>query len=219
MKRRCWGLIPIIALLVVGGIAPAASAEKPEWSPAEKNAFTSSGGKAVIEQKAGTARIACEKSGGTGELINFKEGTFTELFEGCNAPLSGSCTGLTNSTLGSISLHSSWKLGYTDAAKTHVGLAFKLVEMHFECQKTIALVTLRGAVVASLTPINERSKTLNIKLAESKGVNELVEILNAANNAFEGSALESEINGGSSAQTGIETSLTFTFTKEISIVA
>lgn len=192
-----------------------ASAELPEWSPLEKNAFSIAGEKATLERKAGIAPIACESSSGEGELVNVKEGTTSITFAGCTASLSGKCTGLSDATAGQITVHTTWKLGYVDTARTKLGIAFKGVEAHVECEKTISLVAFRGGFVGLLTPTGKLTKTMTIELIQSKGVNEFLQVLNSANTSFETFQLEAEINGGAFAQAGLGTTLTLTFLKLI----
>jgi hypothetical protein len=221
MRRiRLMGLA-LIAVLALGAlVATAAMAEKPEFSPSEKNAFTAAGGKAKFEQKGGLAAVTAEKSTGTGEVTNAKEGTFDELYVNAQAPLSGFCTGLTDTLVGSILAKGAFKLGYLDAAKTKVGVAFKLAApIHYECEKTILLVTVEGAAIGQITPLNTSTKEFTVVLTQAKGVNTLTKILNATNTAFEEFILKSETNGGAAAQAGQETTITITTTKAASIVA
>jgi hypothetical protein len=216
--RRAGQLLLLTALICVSA-ASAAHAEKPEFSPAEKNTLTAVAGKTTFEQKEGLAAIGMEKGKGTSEITNAKEGTFDELFENCTAPLSGKCTGLEDTTLGSVLFKGTFKLGYLDAAKTKVGVAFKLKEAHFEAEKLLTLITFRGCVVASLTPINTKTKIFTATMTQSKGINGFVEILNATNTAFEKCQLESEFNGGAFKQSGLASTLTLTTSKEMTIVA
>jgi hypothetical protein len=218
-RIRLMGLA-LIAVLALGAlVATAAMAEKPEFSPAEKNVFTTSGGAAKFEQKEGIAAVSATKSKGSGEITNAKEGTFSETFEGATAPLSGKCTGLSDLTAGNITTKGTFKIGYLDTAKTKVGVGFTIGATHFECEKTITLVTVEGSAVGLITPINTKTKTFKVELKQSKGVNEFVELLNKTNSAFEKLHLTSEINGGTVKQSGQETTVTITTTKEASIVA
>jgi hypothetical protein len=220
-RIRLMGLA-LIAVLALGAlVATAAMAEKPEFSPAEKNAFTTSGGAAKFEQKEGIAAISATKSTGSGEITNAKAGKFTEKFEGATAPLSGKCTGLTDvAGSGSITVAGATTIGYLDAAKTKVGVVFKLSSpVHFECEKTVTLVTVEGAAIGEITPLNKSTKEFTVVLTQAKGVNTLTRILNATNTAFEEFTLKSEINGGTAKQSGQETTVKITTTKAASIVA
>jgi hypothetical protein len=220
MRRIQLTGVALVAVLALGAlVATAAMAEKPEFSPSEKNAFTTSGGAAKFEQKEGIAAISATKSTGTGEVANAKEGTFSETFEDVTAPLSGKCTGLSDKTVGNVTSSGSFKIGYLDAAKTKVGIALKINAEHFECEKTVTLVTVEGAVVGLLTPTNTKTKTFGIALKQSKGINEFTQILNAGNNGFETFVLKSEINGSELKQSGQETTVTIKTTKEATIVA
>jgi hypothetical protein len=219
-RIRLMGLA-LIAVLALGAlVATAAMAEKPEFSPSEKNAFTAVGGKAKFEQKGGIAPVSAEKSTGKGEVTNAKEGTFDELYENTTAPLSGKCTGLEDKTVGSVLAKGGFKIGYLDKAKTKVGVAFKLSSpIHFECEKTVTLVTVEGAAIGEITPINTLTNVFTVVLTQTGGVNAFTEILNATNTAFEKFVLKSETNGGAFAQAGQETTVKITTTKAASIVA
>ncbi len=220
--RQIKGLaLALFACLAVGAVATAvASAEKPELSPLEKNAFTSSGGTATFEQKEGLAPVTATSSEGSGEFTNAKEGSFDELFLGSTAPLSGKCTGLTDTTKGSVLVKGKWKIGYLDKAKTKVGIALKPEpEVHFECEKTIALVTVRGTLIGEFIPINVDTVVFELLFKQEKGVNQFTEILNATNTAFEKGILESEINGGAFKQSGWAFHLKLSLGKLASVIA
>jgi hypothetical protein len=218
-RIRLMGLA-LIAVFAMGAIAAtAAMAEKPEFSPPEKNVFSTSGGKAKFEQKEGIAPVSAEKSTGKGEVTNAKEGTFDELFENTTVPLGGKATGLEDKTVGSVLVKGTFKLGYLDAAKTKVGVVFKIIETHFEAEKLITLVSVRGAAIGQITPLNTKTKVFTVELTGAGGVQTFTEILNATNSGFEKFKLESEINGGAFTQSDEVTTVKITTTKEASIVA
>ncbi len=212
--------LALFACLAVSAVATAvASAEKPEFTPAEKNAFTVSGGAASFEQKEGLAPVTATSSEGAGEIINAKEGTWDELFLGWSAPLSGKCTGLIDTVMGSVLAKGKFKMGY-DLSKTKVLIALKIEpEVHFECEKTLNLVTLRGAIICEFTPVNTDTKVFEILCKQEKGVQQFTDILNATNTASETYKLESEINGGAFKQSGWSFHLKVTWTKLASVIA
>ncbi len=212
--------LALFACLAVSAVATAvASAEKPEFKPAEKNAFTAAGGEALFEQKEGLAGVKAASSEGSGEVINAKEGSWDELFLKSTAPLSGNCTGLNDTVVGSILAKGKFKIGY-DLTKTIVLVALKLEpEVHFECESLIKLVTVRGAVVCELTPKNTDTKEFLVLCKQTKGVQQFTDILNATNTADETYKLESEINGGVFTQSGQNAHVKLTVTKLAEIVA
>jgi hypothetical protein len=219
-RIRLIGLALIAAVALGALVATAAMAEKPEFSPSEKNAFTSLGGKTKFEQKGGIAPVGAEKSTGSGEMNNAKEGKFTEVYENDTAPLSGKCTGLSDTKVGSITASGTTKLGYLDTAKTKVGVVYKLtIPVHYECEKTVTLVTVEGAMIGEITPLNKSTKEFKVAWTETKGVNTFTKILNATNTAFEEFILKSEMNGGATTQSGQEATATITTSKAASIVA
>jgi hypothetical protein len=209
-------LMAVLALSVIASTT--ASAAEPEFAPAA-NKFTSVvGGAAKFEQKEGLAAVSCTKSTGKGEITAAKAGTFTELFEECTAPLSGKCTGLTATTKGDITVSGTFNLRYI-TKKTNVGIAFKINEVHFECEKLVTLVSVKGCAVGKVQPVNTKGKTTEAILKQSKGIQEFVSVLNEANSAQEGCKLESEFNGGSFKQAGQENTDKITTEKEGEIKA
>lgn len=214
--------LALFACLAVGAVATAvAAAEKPEFSPVVKTALTGVGGAASFEQKEGVAPVTATSSEGTVTLENAKEGKFDELFLGTTATaLGGKCTGLDDEVKGSVLAKGKFKIGYLDAAKTKVGSALKLSpEVHFECEKLITLVTVRGTVICEVTPINKDTVTFEVLCKQEKGVNQFTEILNATNTAFEKGILESEINGGAFKQSGQNAHTVLTSKELATIVA
>lgn len=194
----------LLACLAVSAVATAvSSAALPEFSPVVTAALKGTGKTATFEQKEGIAAVTATSSEGTVTLENAKEGKFDELFLGTTAPLSGKCTGLDDEVKGSVLAKGKFKIGYLDAAKTKVGAALKLnPEVHFECEKLITLVTVRGTVICEVTPLNKDTLEFEVLCKQEKGVNQFVQILNATNTAFEAGILESEINGGAFKQSG-----------------
>lgn len=192
---------------------------KKGWEKAYGFTFTTKGGKSKFEQKEGLAAITSEKSTGSGAVSSGKEGSFEELYEGVTAPLSGKCTSLTATTKGTVGVKGSYKIGYLDSAKTKVGIAFMIAETHFECEKLISLVTVRGCAVGTVTPLNTKTKTLEAILTQTKGINAFTTILEADNSTTKSCKLEAEINGGAFVQTGEEETAAITVSGETSILA
>jgi hypothetical protein len=216
-RIRLIGLALIAAVALGALVATAAMAEKPEFSPAENNAFASSGGAAKLVQKGGPAAISMTNSLGFGELKNAKEGMLSEEFEGANAPLSGKCTDLSKAFSGTIRFKGAVKIGYLDSGKTKVGMVWNIGQVHFECEKTITLVTVEGAAIGEITPLNKSTREFLVVLTQTKGVNSFTKILNSTNLAFEEYMLKSETNGGAFAQAGLETTVKITTTKAVTI--
>ena len=212
-------LVVVVALSAIA--VSGASAALPEFSSTFPNTFKSKGGAATFEQKGGLAPVSATSSEGKGEITSAKGGTFDELFLGTTAPLSGKCTGLDDKTIGSVLAKGTFKLGYLDAAKTKPGLAFTLnPETHFECEKTITLVTVRGCAAGELGPTGPPKRFIfNVTLTQAGGVNTFTQILNATNTAFEECKLLSEINGGTFKQSGQATKPEITTAKEAELLA
>jgi len=195
MQRiRLVGMAFVLVLALSAIASSTASAVLPEFSPAKNNITESVGGKATFEQKEGIAAVTCTSSKGSGAITSAKLGTFDELYLGCTAPLAGKCTGLGDTVKGSILVLGEFHVRYI-TKPTDVAIIFLLnPEVHFECEKLIELVSVRGCVVSLVTPLNTKAKETKVKLKGSKGVQDVTEVLNEANTANEKCILESEIN-------------------------
>jgi hypothetical protein len=222
MQRLKMVGMALVALLAITAIASAtASAALPEFSPAT-NSGTSKGGKAKFEQVKGLAAVECEKSTGTQKITGPKVGSFTEKFEGCKAPLSGKCTGLGDTTAGTITTGGAFDLRYIKISPVDVGVLFLINETHFECEKLIELVSVKGCVVGLITPANSKTKVFTVQLKQTKGVNEFTEVLTekaTKETEKEGCKLLSEMNGAEFKQAGQENTDEVTETTEAQIIA
>lgn len=211
--------LALMAVLALTALAAAsASAAKPEFTPAS-NSGTSTGGKAKFTEKSGIAAVECTSSSGTNKLTNPKGGTFSETFKGCTALLSGKCTGLTNSTAGEITVAGTFDLRYIKKESNKTALAFLIDPVHFECEKTVTLISVKGCVAGEITPINTKTKTFSVALKQSSGVEEIKEILNEAGTASESCVLKSEKNGEAEKEAGQENTDTITLETEAEISA
>jgi hypothetical protein len=203
MKRiKITGLALMAMLALTAITATTASAENPAFS-GFPNRFTSTGGAAKFEQNEGLAAVTCTKSEGQGAVTGEKNGTFDLLFLGCTAPLAGKCTGLTDTVKGSILAKGSFDLRYIAKTKD-VGIIFLLTPVHFECEKLVELVEVRGCVVGLVRPVNTNTKTVTVGLTQKGGRNEFTQVLNATNSGTEECKLESENSGKAFKQSGQE---------------
>jgi hypothetical protein len=206
--------LAVLAILALSAVATSmASAANPEFLPGTKNSFKVTGGKAKFEQKGGIAAVECEKSTGTGVVTGPKEGTFDELYENCKAPLAGKCTGLNDTTAGSILAKGSFGVGYISKTEKTVAILFKPEATHFECEKLITLVTVEGCAIGKITPVNSDTKENAIDLKGSKGVQEFIK------DEVAECKLESEINGGAKAQSDQETQVKVSLTNLAELMA
>jgi hypothetical protein len=206
--------IAVIAVIALSGLATSvASAALPEFLPGTKNTFKVTGGAGNFEQKGGIAPVKCKSSEGTGAVEGPKTGSFDELYLGCEAPLAGKCTGLDDTTIGSILAKGTFEVGYINKATKDVGILFTIKPVHFECEKLITLVTVEGCAIGLITPVNSSTTAYTVKLKQTKGVNEFTK--------DEGGEckLLSEINGGAKAQSGQETEPKITLASAAELMA
>jgi hypothetical protein len=215
--------LAVIAVLALGAffVANASALALPEFSPATNKGSTE-GGKAKFTEKGGIAAVECESSKGTTKITSADEGEFEETYKGCKALLSGKCTGLTNSEKGAITVagvfHPGWVL--LSDGTVSVGIVFLLTNakeesqpVHFECEKTVVLVTVHGCVPAIVEPINKKSKTLTITLKQKEGAQELTEDYNNSGEK-ESCLLHSEKNSEAEKQAGQENTTKATYETE-----
>jgi hypothetical protein len=223
IKTAGLALLAILALTAI--TATTASAEtKPEFGGKQPASVTSknvSGTEAKFFQKEGLATITCKSYTDSGTIITKKQGTFDILFLECTAPLAGKCTGLNDTTKGSILALGTFHLRYIAQTPTKdVGIAFLIKPVHFECEKLVELVEVRGCVVGLITPINIKTKTTIITLhGNQKGQNDFTQILNEGGTVNEPCKLESEFNGGSFRQSDQENTDEQTVTTAEEIIA
>jgi hypothetical protein len=216
-KEVATSLIVVVALAAFA--ATSASAAKPEFSPLSGNSSTSAGGKAKFTEKGGIAAVECTSSSGSRTVTGAKGGTFSETFKGCTALLSGKCTGLTNSTAGEITVAGTFALRYIKKESDKTALAFLIEPVHFECEKTVTLISVKGCVAGEITPINTKTKTFSVALKQSGGVETIKEILNEAGTASESCVLKAEKNGEAEKEAGQENTDTITLETEEEVSA
>jgi hypothetical protein len=184
--RRKYGLAVAVAISVamIAGIGPAsAAAEFPEFAPLEKNAATLSGGEVTFEAKEGLVPVHCTKVTAGVELLNVKEFTSGKIIlTGCTAVLSGSCTSEGAAKGEIITSAVKMRLAYIAKTSKEVGLVINyaksgevLTLANFKCEKTLTKATLRGPVIARLTPVNTFTQSFALGLKGSKGVQEVTQ--------------------------------------------
>jgi hypothetical protein len=217
MQRIRMAGLALVAVFAIGAIASAsASAALPEFKPVPTK-FTFTSGKSVLEQKGGLSPIECAKdeSAGTNEITTEKKGKFDVLFLECKVALTGEqCTGLNDTTAGSILALGEFHLFYINKETKDVGQALLLQEVHFECAGPfVKLVAVRGCVVGLITPINTKTTKFTLTLAQKGGVNEFTTF------EKESCKLESSINGGAFTQSGQSTTESILTEKEAEIKA
>jgi hypothetical protein len=207
VKRLNVLTLAIVAMLALGAItASAAFAEAPEFSPATNKGSSTNSNKTKFTEKGGIAAVECTGSTGSNAITSAKGGEFSETYTGCTALLSGKCTGLTNSTAGQITVTGTFNLRFLagEVGKESVVLAFLINPVHFECEKTVKLITVTGCVAGAASPLNKKSKTVTVELKQSGGVEKIKSIENESNTGSESCVLKSVKNSEAENEAGQE---------------
>jgi hypothetical protein len=207
MKRLKVVALAIMAVLALGALSAAsASAALPEFSPATNGGKSSNKNKTKFTELKGIAAVECTGSEGTDKITSGKGGTFEETYTGCTALLSGKCTGLGNATKGDITTSGSFDLRFLagEVGKASAALAFLINPVHFECEKTVTLISVTGCVAGGVTPVNSKTKTFSVALKQKEGVETLKEVENEANTGSEKCVLKSVKNSEAEKEAGQE---------------
>lgn len=169
------------AMLVSGVAAASASADAPEYTPAG-NTFILHGGAARFE---GGPEVACERVEGAMTLESWWNWRDTLTFTGCKLASIAKCWS-EGAKAGEISTTGNiLQLVYLRGGK-EVGVIFNYDSepghaqtwFTFSCgPKTDPLVTdtVRGSVIAKLTPVDTLTKTFTLELKASKEKQEITE--------------------------------------------
>ncbi len=215
LLRTLTGMLVAAAALGATVAAPAHAAIKPQFLP-EATAivpieFTDKHEKTHFEEKNGF-QINCEKGTSTGKVTGLKLGEFSTTFTECKTAGLTSCLGSGNKAE-QITLKGAFHVWYVLLSATlQTGLVFLPSETKIECGKT--LVLLRGCMAGLVKPLNKLTKELLTEFKQTKGVNNVVEVLNEEEK-FIGCKLETSRNGAEFEQAGVETNDTMnTFKKE-----
>jgi hypothetical protein len=179
----------------------------PNFSPATNKGASTNKNKTKFTEKEGIAAVECTGSEGTNAIENAKNGVFEETYTGCTAPLSGKCTGLTNSTKGDISTSGEFNLRWLkglEGGTSSVALIFLINPVHFECEHVVSLIAVKGCVAGAVSPLNKKTKTFTVELKQTGGVENIKEVENEAGTGGETCVLKSQKNGEAEKEAGQE---------------
>lgn len=182
-KRRHGLGVALAAMLTIGAIAAtSASAAFPEYAPLSPNAFTLTSGEMIFEQSGGLTGIHCKKANGAFSLIDVKEFKGSIAFKECSALLAGSCASEGAAEGEIIAPNVPLRLEYLSKASHEVGIILNykssgeaVALTSFKCKKLLTKATLRGPLVAKMTPINTLTRNYTFGLKGSGGLQELIE--------------------------------------------
>jgi hypothetical protein len=216
MRRlRVVVLLAAVAACAIG--AASALAALPEFGGNVPNSFTAASTGPEFEASGGAVKVKCTKSEGSGTISSVKNGTFDELFLGCECLIlgikAGTATGLTDTVSGSILAKGTTTLGFKLATLLPVA-ALTITELHFECGTSGALSLVKGCLVGPTTLAKSTKATLTF--AGSGGKQELTDYTSDAG-ATVACKLESNTNGGGFKESNQIQKAELTFAKEIEV--
>jgi hypothetical protein len=217
LKKMGVVITALLALAALGAtMAASASAALPEFEPGGKagEKFTSTSGAGTLEE-GGQPAITCTADTDTGEFIGTskKEILSTIDFTTCSVFGIVGAHSLGDKE-GTILVHVTGVLCYLNKTKKEVGvtLALPSAGIHIEVAGKLLLVT--GTAIGLVKPVNTRSKTGEIILKQSKGVQEFTKCEGGSEET-----LKTAENEGTAAQSGEQTTDTETFEKEVEVLA
>jgi hypothetical protein len=194
--------IAILALTSIAASLAQAAATLPSVlptaGPGEKEIVSATTSSGTSTFGNGLLEITSSTSTGTQTGNAAKLGSFDVLFEKTASVLGPVCTGLSDTTKGSVLVLGTFHIrDYKEGTNLRTAAIFLLLPVHFECEG-VALVVVSGCVAGALTPENVLTKTLTAKLAKngSKNDNVIITVLNETNTAEEACQLLASENGG-----------------------
>ncbi|HTA14843.1 MAG TPA: hypothetical protein VK781_08305 [Solirubrobacteraceae bacterium] len=181
-RRHSLG-IALATMLTIGVIAAAsASAAFPEYSPLGRNSFTLTSGEMTFEQMGGLTGIHCKKASGGFVLLNVKEFKGNIAFKECSALAAGSCASEGAAEGEIVAPNVPLRLEYLSKATHEVAIILNYNSSgeagaltSFKCKTALTKATVRGPLVAKLTPINTLTTNYTFGLKGSGGLQELIE--------------------------------------------
>lgn len=206
------GVLAIVAMLMLCAVAAlAASAAELEQVPA-KGSFTVSSTAGTFET-VGKTSVTCTKASGSGEVTGVKTGKSKTTFEGCTGPLGVKCTS-SGAASGNIVTEINSELVWLNKASKLAGQKLALAkEVTIAC--SIIKLTVRGATLCPVEPVNTKTTTIKFPCKESGGKQEFREF---ENEKGEKSKAITETNkGGGFEESGLSATETLTFPEAVEI--
>jgi hypothetical protein len=157
---------------------------------------TTSSGKSTFGN--GILEISSSTSKGTATMNALKLGSFDALLENTKSVLGPVCTGLSDTTKGSILILGTFHLrDYKEGTNLRIADIILLLPVHFECEGGILVVVL-GCLAGALTPENVLTKTLTNSYVKNgtRNDNVIITVLNETNTAEEACQLLASENSG-----------------------
>jgi hypothetical protein len=179
------------AAATLPSVLPTAGPGGTEIVSATTSSGTSTFGNGLLEFTSST-------STGTQTGNAAKLGSFDILFEKTASVLGPVCTGLSDTTKGSILVLGTFHIrDYKEGTNLRTARILLLLPVHFECEGGILFVWL-GCLAGAITPENVLTKTLTNSFVKngSKNDNVIITILNETNTAEEACQFLASEDGG-----------------------
>jgi hypothetical protein len=207
-------LVAVVAVCAFG--AASAQAALPEFTGTFPTTLTAASTSPKFEAEGGNLKVECTKSEGTGEVTGAKTATFDELFLGCKATIFGlpvgTCTGLNDTTAGSILAKGTTTLGYLLGTLTPVTALTLNPEVHFECGSNLTVV--KGCLAGTTTLAKSLTGTLTF--TGTAGKQAVTDYTNDAGTMV-ACELLSSLNGAAFRPADLVKTGTLTFSKEVEV--
>jgi cytochrome oxidase Cu insertion factor (SCO1/SenC/PrrC family) len=221
MRRVTVVGLAILAALAISALGVAsASAAQPKYLPGS-GTLTFASGAAKLQTVSGST-VKCTSDEGTGTIESETKGTFDLLFLGCESEgfIKAKCTGLSDTTTGSVLVTGSFRPGRITAGGTVVEVS-TINAVHFSC--SIVLVVVTGSLACPVTPTNKKVKTTEHYTVKCEvaggGVAKITSVENAAETGTEAVGLKTATNEGTAEGSSEETTETVTPSVESEIMA
>lgn len=220
-RVRMLGLALVAALAVTAVAVSSASAAtcstKPCFTGPYPNTFTSKSGAGTLETVGGTKVKCSSDSTEGGEITGEKtDKVKSVVFKGCESSgFKCSTSGAASGEIKTSELEST--LGYINKSTKEVGIELKPKGggnfATFECTAFVK-VTVKGSVIAVITPINTETTKYTLKFTQTKGKQTPQNLEGQSKDT-----LESSVDGGAFEESGEETSDELTLAKTAKIEA
>jgi hypothetical protein len=182
----------------------------PEASETNPIKFKFKSGASVFEQQGSSYKVKCASDKGSGEWERNRRGPFSLTFEKCLASAFGVlflCTGL-SATENSSNIPMSGRFIAERINMLDIAITFVINQIHYTCVNSglgiSVLIRGRACIAGLILPVNTRTKTYTIKEKETKGADEITEVLNEAETEDEKCVFEESEGTGAFTSAGME---------------
>ncbi|HEX4437188.1 MAG TPA: hypothetical protein VH061_10375 [Solirubrobacteraceae bacterium] len=213
MKYLKTTLLVAMTMCTIG--VASAWAALPEFSGEFPDGFKGASTSPKFEASGGAIVLECEKTEDVGTINSAKSLTFDILYLGCSAKVLGisvgKCTGLNDTTTGSILLKGTTTLGFELGTLIPV-MVQSIGTLHYECGSTLVVVS--GCMVGTITLA--KSSTGEWLFKGSGGKQEFTDYTNDKGEMIS-CLLETSVNGGSAKEANLIWHEVLTFVKPVEV--